>query len=99
MVSQTFKVIKMTGGKTLYGWVDGPMSCSCKEPSCWEKVKDWATDPKKWFDPNPAPPLPPFLPIPPMMPTPKPVIPGLPPFFINPCMLNPSLCDDGTGIV
>lgn len=34
----------------------------------------------------------------PNLPTPKPVIPGLPPFFINPCMLNPSLCDDGTGI-
>ncbi|HEX7152941.1 MAG TPA: hypothetical protein VF618_15745 [Thermoanaerobaculia bacterium] len=34
----------------------------------------------------------------PSLPTPKPVIPGLPPLFINPCMLNPSLCDDGAGI-
>ncbi|HYH09212.1 MAG TPA: RHS repeat-associated core domain-containing protein [Thermoanaerobaculia bacterium] len=97
MVSQTFKIIKMTGGKTLYGWVDGPMSCSCKEPSCWEQLKEWA-DPKNWFDSNPTPPLPPFLPIPPKLPTPKPVIPGLPPFFVNPCMLNPSLCYGDTGI-
>jgi RHS repeat-associated protein len=97
MVSRIFQVVVAKPGVVLKKWVDGPMSCSCKEPDCWDKLKEWA-DPKKWFDPNPTPPLPPFLPIPPMMPTPKPVIPGLPPFFINPCMLNPSLCDDRTGI-
>src|SRR5690349_23458535 len=50
-------------------WVDGQMSCSCKEPDCWNKLKKWA-DPKKWFDPNPAPP-PPLVPlVPPFTPTP-----------------------------
>jgi len=97
MVSRIFQVVIAKPRVVLKKWVDGPMSCSCKEPDCWDKLKEWV-DPKKWFDPNPAPPLPPFLPIPPMTPTPKPAIPGLPPFFINPCMLNPSLCDDGSGI-
>jgi hypothetical protein len=46
--------------------------------------KDWW---KALTDPN-TPPLPPFIPIPPKLPTPKPVIPGLPPFFVNPCYLN-----------
>jgi hypothetical protein len=90
-VSQTFRVIRETGGKAVYGWVDGPMSCSCKEPNCWDKLKEWATDPRRWFDPNPAPPLPPFLPIPPFA-TPEPAVPGFVPIF-NPCMLNPAFCD------
>ena len=71
---------------------------NCKEDDCeksWpEKLKDWW---KEFTDAN-KPPLPPLIPIPPKLLTPKPVIPGLPPFFINPCMLNPSLCGDGTGI-
>lgn len=93
-VSQIFQVVVAKPGKVLSKWVDGPISCSCKEPDCWDRLREW-TDPKKWLDPNPAPPLP-FLPIPPKWPTPR-VIPGMPPFFINPCMLNPSLCDDGSG--
>jgi RHS repeat-associated protein len=94
MVSQTFRAT-LTRGKKVYSWVDGPPSCSCKEPSCWQKLKDWATDPRQWFDSDPGVPLPPFVPIPPFaLPTPEPVIPGLLPIF-SPCMLNPSLCDNG----
>jgi hypothetical protein len=97
MVSQIFQVVVAKPGKTLKKWVDGPMSCSCKEPDCWDKLKEWA-DPKKWFDPNPAPPLPLIPFVPPFTPTPSPspVIPGFLPIF-NPCMLDPSLCDDGSG--
>src|SRR5690349_24143725 len=72
-------------------WVDGQMSCSCKEPDCWNKLKKWA-DPKKWFDPNPAPP-PPLVPlVPPFTPTPAPapVISGLVP-ILNPCYFSNSL--------
>jgi len=65
----------------------GSMSCSCKEPDCWDKLKEWA-DPKKWFDPNPAPPLP-LIPLVPFTPTPAPapVIPGFLPIF-NPCFFG-----------
>jgi hypothetical protein len=62
------------------------------------ELEELADKAKKWFsDPAPTPPL---IPIPPptAIPTPKPVIPGLPPFFINPCMLNPSLCYGQDGI-
>ena len=92
-VSQTFRVIRAKNGMTVRGWVDGPMSCSCKEPSCWDKAKDWA---RRWTnDPTP---LPPILPLPPFeIPTPEPVVPGLPPFFINPCMMNPTLCSGPGG--
>jgi hypothetical protein len=85
MVSLTFKIIKMTGGKTLYGWVDGPMSCSCKEPTCWDKLKEWASEVKKTFDPETAPlvPLIPLFPSPPLAPAAVPV-PGVLPIF-NPC--------------
>lgn len=64
------------------------------EKSWPDKLKDWW---KEFADPN-KPPWPPLIPIPPKLPTPHPVIPELPPFYTNPCMLNPSLCDDGTGI-
>lgn len=84
-------------GKIVYGWVDGPMSCSCKEPDCWDKLKGWTrqTNP----DSRPFPPmlpLPPLRPVPPLEPFPQPVwepapaTPILP--FIDPCMLNPILC-------
>lgn len=94
MVSRTFRAVRVKNRMVVRAWVDGPMSCSCNEPSCWERVKDWLND---WaHDPSPAPPL---LPLPPFLlpPVPEPVIPGLPPFFINPCMLKPSLCDKGPG--
>jgi RHS repeat-associated protein len=99
MMSRTFRVVRAKNGMTVRAWVDGPMSCSCEEPDCWDKLKDWA----KNMLPDPSPPahpLPPLIPppIPPLVPIPRPVIPGLPPFFINPCMLNPSLCGDGRGI-
>jgi len=86
-----------------YGWVDGPMSCSCKEPDCWDKLKDWA---KQWTNPDPRP-LPPMLPLPPFEPArpleplpppvwePAPATPILPIF--NLCILNPSLCFGQSG--
>jgi len=98
MVSQTFRVVRAKNGMVVRAWVDGPMSCSCKEPDCWDKIKNWA---KKWWSSPPDPrPLPPILPLPPFEPPPmpEPVIPGLPPFFINPCQLNPSLCSGPGGI-
>lgn len=89
--------LKTVKGFPQFG-IQRTVNCNCKEDDCeksWpDKLKDWW---KEFTDPN-KPPLPPLIPIPPKLPTPKPVIPGLPPFFINPCMLNPSLCDDGTGI-
>ncbi|HWW61701.1 MAG TPA: RHS repeat-associated core domain-containing protein, partial [Thermoanaerobaculia bacterium] len=98
MVSQTFRVIRAPNGWITRGWVDGPMSCSCNEPDCWDKLKDWA---RQWTNPDPRPlppmlPLPPFRPTPPLEPLPPPVwepVPATPilPIF-NPCMLNPSLC-------
>ena len=93
MVSQTWKIIKMIGGKTLYGWVDGPMSCSCKEPSCYEKFKKWLDD----LSPDHPLPFIPFLP--PFEPTlpPEPVTPGFVP-IVNPCLLKPSLCEPMGGI-
>ncbi|HEX7152946.1 MAG TPA: RHS repeat-associated core domain-containing protein [Thermoanaerobaculia bacterium] len=93
MVSRTFRVVRAKNGMTVRGWMDGPMSCSCKEPDCWDKLKDWVKD----LLPDPAPPvrpLPPFMPpVPPPvpLPVPEPVIPGFVPIF-NPCMMNPSLC-------
>ena len=96
MVSQIFQVVVAKPGKVLKKWVDGPMSCSCKEPDCWDKLKEWA-DPRKWFDENPAPPLPPLVPIPPRMPTPpRLAIPGVPPFFVNPCMMGLPCGDPGS---
>ena len=56
---------------------------------------------KKPLQPNPHP-IPPFplIPLPPFEPPPtwEPAIPSLPPFFINPCLLNPALCFGGFGL-
>jgi hypothetical protein len=94
MITHKLKTVK---GFPQFG-IQRTVNRNCKEDDCeksWpDKLSDWW---KEFTNPN-EPPLPPFVPIPPKLPTPKPVIPGLPPFFINPCMLNPSLCDDGTGI-
>ena len=88
-VNQTFRVVRQTNGKTVWAWVDGPMSCSCNDPSSCanllRQMQEWL---KKYGSPLPLP----FLPIPPTAPLPRPVAPGLPPFFINPCQMNPSLC-------
>jgi RHS repeat-associated protein len=54
-VSQTFRVTRVTSGLVVRGWVDGPISCSCKEPSCWERMRDWVNNLAP--DPTPAPPL------------------------------------------
>lgn len=90
--------------KTLKGFpqfkIQRTVNCNCKEDDCeksWpDKVSDWW---KEFSNPPNKPPIPLVPPlIPPMLPTLKPVIPRLPPFFINPCMLNPRLCDDGTGV-
>jgi len=54
----------------------------------------WQDKLQRWLD-NARKNLPnlPFIPIFPMpQATPEPAIPGVPPFFINPCMMNPSLC-------
>jgi RHS repeat-associated protein len=64
------------------------VNCNCKEDACeksWtDKLKDLL---KEFTDPNRPPSLP-FIPIWPKLPAPKPVIPGLPPYFVNPCYLN-----------
>jgi RHS repeat-associated protein len=64
------------------------------------ELEDLADKAKKRFSGSaPTPPMIPiFPPNIPLVPTPRPVIPGLPPFFINPCLMNPSLCDDGSGV-
>lgn len=31
-VNQTFRFYKIKNGLPVKGWVDGPLSCSCKEP-------------------------------------------------------------------
>lgn len=56
MVSQIFQS-SVVQGKMVKKWVDAQLSCSGKEPDCLDTLKEWA-DPKKWFDPNPAPLLP-----------------------------------------
>lgn len=88
-VSQTFRVVRARNGMIVHAWVDGPMSCSCKEPDCLDRLRDWA---RRWLPDDPRP-LPPLIPLPPFEPpmTPEPAIPGLPPFFINPCVLNPGM--------
>jgi hypothetical protein len=83
MVSQIFQS-GVLQGKVVK---KGQLSCSCKEPDCWDKLKEW-TNPKKWFDPNPAPPLIPIAPS--VSPSPVPVgafITGLVP-FVNPCLFG-----------
>lgn len=86
--------LKTVKGFPQYG-IQRTVNCNCKEDDCeksWpDKVSDW------WKEFTNPPNKPPFPLVPPKLPTPKPVIPGLPPFFLNPCMLNPSLCDDGRG--
>lgn len=86
-VSRTFRLVRTVNGLGEYRWADGPMSCSCKEPSCLDRLRDWARD---------LPPLP-LIPIPPEWLPREPVLPGLPPFFVNPCLLNPSLPCSGSG--
>jgi hypothetical protein len=63
--------------------------CSQKQkapdPSWQQRLQRWLNGAKK----N----LPPFFFLPPIFTAPpEPVVPGLPPFFINPCMLRPALC-------
>jgi len=76
-------------------FVKGPLECNCKDSSCSERVRQWVDDARKWLDKYTPflldlPPLPIFPLAPPELPGPEPVIPGVPPFFINPCLLTPS---------
>jgi RHS repeat-associated protein len=75
-VSQTFRITRATQGMAVWEWVDGPMSCSCREPSCLEKARRWADRARRWIDDN-TPSLPP-LPLPPM-PFPEPLPLPVPP--------------------
>ena len=47
MVQITFKLVRWKDGKSLWKWVDGPMSCSCNEPKpeCPKAIQvlSWAT--------------------------------------------------------
>lgn len=89
-VNRTFRVTRAREGKVVKGWVDGPVSCSCKEPDCLDKLKEMM---KKVFDPSPRPGLPviPVIPPPPPTMVPDPVIPGFLP-VINPFLIDPRYC-------
>jgi hypothetical protein len=77
-----------------WDFVKGPLECNCKERTCADRLRDLVNDVSDWLDRHTRslPQLPPFIPLLPSAPAPKPVIPGLPPFFVNPCHLNPSMC-------
>ena len=74
------------------------VNCNCKE----DCQKSWPNKLSNWWKQFTSPPFKPTFPfLPPIIPAspaPEPVIPGLPPFFVNPCMLNPSLCGAGSGV-
>ena len=44
-ICQTFRVTGMKDGLTVWGWKDGPMSCSCRDvESCPQKIRDALRD-------------------------------------------------------
>ncbi len=65
-----------------------------REDCMMDRFRRWLDEGRRWFEEYAPPGVPSFvpLPLPANPPSPRPVVPGLPPFFINPCQLNPSLC-------
>jgi RHS repeat-associated protein len=76
MVSRTFRLVRSVGGRELWKWVDGPMSCSCKEPQpllerCIKELGKTLNDMLQWLADHP-PHVPP-LPLPGPFPVPVPI--------------------------
>ena len=51
-ISQTFRIVRWKDGKSLWKWVDGPMSCSCNDCEEKERKRVPVPNPRPWEIPT-----------------------------------------------